>query len=370
MNISWFSNAAQRFIGFYDEHERIAAPLVFLGGVTYDTLTVTRIDRLFENLFIFAYLCLLGVSIVIYGRFKRGALDWDLVKQYEDYFHILIQFLMGGLLSVYTIFYFRSTPLSSSAIFVVLLGILLIANEFLTNRLLNLNLLLVLHFFAWLSFCVFFVPVMIGQMGDTIFYASCTLSFIPTVTLLYFLYRPNWFRNAFRILKHAASILLLCLAIVVLYAQHLIPPIPMSMEEGGVYYNVTKTNSTYHLTYQKPPYYKFWETSAEPFYWAQGRRVYCFVSIFAPTDFEATVHHQWQQYDPEQSVWRTTDNIAYDIHGGRRGGYRGYTYKQNVEPGHWRVNVLTMDNRVLGRVHFEIVEKPEGLNLRLITKDA
>ena len=40
----------------------------FLSGVTYDTLTLTRIDRLQDNLLLLIYLLLLGVLIVLTGR--------------------------------------------------------------------------------------------------------------------------------------------------------------------------------------------------------------------------------------------------------------------------------------------------------------
>ena len=40
----------------------------FFSGVTYDTVTLTRIDRLQDNLLLLVYLLLLGVLIVLTGR--------------------------------------------------------------------------------------------------------------------------------------------------------------------------------------------------------------------------------------------------------------------------------------------------------------
>ncbi|MBM4123164.1 MAG: hypothetical protein FJ249_11315, partial [Nitrospira sp.] len=42
--------------------------LFFFSGVTYDTLTLTRIDRLLDNLVLLLYLSLLGVLIVLTAR--------------------------------------------------------------------------------------------------------------------------------------------------------------------------------------------------------------------------------------------------------------------------------------------------------------
>ena len=44
-------------------------PAVFFSsGIAYDTLTLTRIDRLQDNLLLLIYLLLLGVLIVLTGR--------------------------------------------------------------------------------------------------------------------------------------------------------------------------------------------------------------------------------------------------------------------------------------------------------------
>ena len=51
--------------------------------------------------------------------------------------------------------------------------------------------------------------------------------------------------------------------------------------------------------------------------------------------------------------------IPIAIAGGRDKGYRGYTFKQRVMPGEWRVDVETAEGRVIGRVSFR-VEEPEG----------
>jgi hypothetical protein len=52
----------------------------------------------------------------------------------------------------------------------------------------------------------------------------------------------------------------------------------------------------------------------------------------------------------------TTDRRGYTVTGGRGSGYRGYTYKQSIWPGHWRVDVQTSDDRLLGRINFRVTE--------------
>src|SRR5215210_6763664 len=88
----------------------------FFSGVTYDTLTLTRIDRLQDNLLLLIYLLILGVLIVLTGRLgiepapDRAHLaslsplaQW--VLHARPYYTHAVQFLMGGLFSAYAIFY-------------------------------------------------------------------------------------------------------------------------------------------------------------------------------------------------------------------------------------------------------------------------
>ena len=84
--------------------------------------------------------------------------------------------------------------------------------------------------------------------------------------------------------------------------------------------------------------------------------VYAFASVFAPTDLETTILHDWEFYDEQEGEWTSTGKVVYQITGGRDGGFRGFSFKDNVQPGHWRVNVETQRGQLLGRKTFEIHE--------------
>ena len=90
-------------------------PVFFFSGVGYDTFTLTRIDRLQDNLLLLIYLLLLGVLIVLTGRLgiepapdreQLAALPpfarW--VLRVRPYYPMAVQFLLGGLFSAYAIF--------------------------------------------------------------------------------------------------------------------------------------------------------------------------------------------------------------------------------------------------------------------------
>ncbi len=177
-------------------------PVFFFSGVTYDTLTLTRIDRLQDNLLLLIYLLLLGVLIVLTGRLgiepapEREQLAtfspfvrW--VLRVRPFYPMAVQFLLGGLFSAYAIFYSRSATLTSTAIFFALLVVLLVGNEFLRDRLSSLRLLVSLYALVCFAFFTFFLPVMTGYMNAAIFLVGAVLSAVVTFRVVQLVYRNN-----------------------------------------------------------------------------------------------------------------------------------------------------------------------------------
>ena len=89
-------------------HKPLTPVLFFFGGVSFDTLTLTRIDRLSDNLILLGYLSLLGVLIVRLGRAGRASKTTEAVplsavatfmERTRPYHPMAIQFLLGGLFS-------------------------------------------------------------------------------------------------------------------------------------------------------------------------------------------------------------------------------------------------------------------------------
>src|SRR5438046_3026621 len=70
---------------------------------------------------------------------------------------------------------------------------------------------------------------------------------------------------------------------------------------------------------------------ALPIYRSPGERVYVFSAIFAPSGLSTIIFHEWQHYDENTKDWVTTNTEQFPIIGGRDGGYRGYSFKDNAE---------------------------------------
>ncbi|MBI4400149.1 MAG: DUF2914 domain-containing protein [Nitrospirae bacterium] len=345
-------------------------PVVFFfAGVTYDGLTLTRIDRLLDNLILLLYLTLLGVLIVLTGRADMGAVGKEssgaphfasAIARARPYYPMAIQFLLGGLFSAYTIFYSQSASLTTTAVFFFVLVGFLVANEFLRDRLSSLRLLVSLYALVCFSFFTFFLPVLTGFMNTVVFLIGAILSAAVAMRVVELVYQgvPN--RSRKEIMMTGLPAVALIGVLVGFYFLNWIPPVPLSMKFGGVYHRIAKVDGTYQLSFEKGAWYQFWKRSDDPF---RGEEpAYCFTAVFAPVDLQTTIYHRWQ-YRPVAGRgardFSTTDRIPFSIAGGREEGYRSYTVKQRLIPGDWRVDVETAEGRIIGRVSFRVVERVE-----------
>ncbi len=346
--------AAQRVEAFVDRHRRVLPVVFFFAGVTWDLLTLYRIDAVFDNILLFTYLVLTGGLIVVDALVTYGGLQAGWAVRYHRWYPSAIQFFMGALFSAYVVFYGQSASLSETAFFLVLLVALLVANEFLHRRASNLYVLLSLYFLCAFAFFTFFIPVVVKRMGYGVFLAGGVLSTVVLGGMIVLLWRRRVLRR--REAVYAASLVAALFGLMNLfYVQNWIPPVPLALRDGGVYHHVRREGDAFLLRYEKPPWYRFWVDSDQPFRYAEGDTVHCFTAIFAPTRLRTEVYHAWAYFDPERKVWVETDRIGYELVGGRDNGYRGVTRKRFVTPGPWRVEVITGDGRVLGRIRFDIV---------------
>jgi hypothetical protein len=342
--------------------------LFFLSGVTYDTITLTRIDRLQDNLLLLVYLLLLGVLIVLTGRLGiEPAPDQEQlavlspfarwVLRSRPYYPMASQFLLGSLFSAYTIFYSRSATLTSTAIFFALLVMLLVGNEFLRDRLSNLRLLVSLYALVCFAFFTFFLPVMTGYMNVAIFLLGAALSVAVTLRVVQLIYRDNPDGSRGEAVGVTAPALALIGLLVGFYFLNWIPPVPLSLKFGGIYHEVKKTGDRFELSFEKE-WYEVWKRSDTTF--PANEPIYCFTAVFAPVALDTTVYHHWYFRPSDGKPFMHVDRIPIRISGGREGGYRAYTFKQRLDPGDWRVDVEAADGRIIGRVSVKVEEKGEG----------
>jgi len=344
---------------FYGKYEKYAGITYFGVGFVWDSFTMTRVDSVIDNVILLFYLVIIGVMIFIALRRQCGVAPAGWIQKIEPRFLWAMQFCFGGLFSSYVIFYFKSASFSRTQFFFLILVLLWIGNEFLEQRLKAPILLAVLYCFCLFSFLAFFLPVITSRVNAGIFLLAGFISLFVSLALFSFGLRTEHGEWRRRIMPIAAWIICTFLAVNILYFTNLIPPVPLALKFSGIYHHVARTSTGYEVKYVPPSWYRFWRKWDDPFYFSRGESVYCYTAIFAPGGIRVPVRHVWSH--KISGEWVQTDRIGFKklLVGGRDGGYRGYTAKEGISPGEWRVEVKTERDQTLGRLDFTVLPSPD-----------
>lgn len=359
-----------KFHFFVRKHKKYAPLFFFIAGFSWDSLTLGRIDRLYDIVILCTYMSMLTISIYFYNLVDSEKWKNTIIKKYGDYLPLAIQFFLGGLSSAYVVYFSRSVSLSKTATFFFLLILLFIANEFLRKRISNRYLQFGFYFFVNFIFLSFFLPVILKEMNTTIFLISGALSLFITLLLIVLVYRSSVLaRTEIVKIKMIGLILSIYTLINVCYFLKIIPPVPLALDKGLVAYHIEKKNDKYTITYEVDDWFYFWRDHKVDFHKNKNEPVYIFTSVFAPTDLKKKIYHRWKYYNEKTEDWEIIEDIGYQIKGGRDNGFRGYTYKKNVWKGEWKVEVITDEELVLGVVDFHINTQKKYQKPKLITRN-
>ncbi len=335
--------------------------VAFLLGFILDNLTLTRVDQVFDNAVLLGYVVLAMLSILTLYIGIAERLGEKVSRFLRDKSPIVMQYAFGGLLSGMLIFYGRSGSLTDSWPFLLMILIVIYGNETIKNRGQRLVYNLVIFFVGLFAYVTLIVPVVLGKMGPVVFVGSGLLALIIMYVFFGLVTRivPNYVllqkRNVVFIIG------LIYLTLNVLYFTNLIPPIPLSLKEVGIYHSVVKhDDGTYELTYEKPKWWEWYRSSDRVFHYSAGENIFCFASVFAPSRLITEVYHRWEYYDEAAGEWKDHGRYSYAIAGGRSDGYRGFTEISGYREGEWRCTVETERGQVIGREQFTIAPGVRG----------
>ncbi len=326
------------------------------GGFIFDSLTLQRVDLFWDNLVLLFYLFLVALGIVAINL-RAG--------KHENLVSYATQFAFGGLFSGYIIFYSRSASLAASFPFFLMLAVFFVGNEFFREKYKRFNFNLGVFFVAVFSYTIFSLPVLLRRLGTDVFILSGFLSLGVVAVLMYLVKKtaPGKFserRKAGAFFTIGAIYVLFN----ILYFTNIIPPIPLSMKEAGIYHKIERIfNGNYALYGEQKEWYEFWRKNE--FHFLPGGSVYAYSAIFAPTKIESRIFHRWSFYDENENRWIELAKIGFPIFGGRDGGYRGYSVKESVFPGKWRVDVVTERGQIVGRINFKILKAQIAPELKI-----
>jgi hypothetical protein len=211
-----------------------------------------------------------------------------------------------------------------------------------------------LFFLSIYSFAIFLVPVILHKIGTWVFLLSGFLSLIFIVLFLKILF--HFIKDKFKESKRLIISLILGIFILInfLYFTNLIPPIPLSLKDAGIYHSIQKnTEGNYDVTFEDHGWKGYFNLYPN-FNQVAGEPVYAFSAIFSPKKLNLTIVHEWQHYDEIQKKWITERTINLPVIGGRDGGFRTYSMRYNLDSGKWRVNVKTEQGQTIGVIRFKI----------------
>ncbi len=355
------SGGLERLKLYFSRNERAVAVAFFSAGFVFDMLTVGRIDS-WATIGQQAFYLALIMTILLQLFHEQGQPAPDpatlgrLKRWFREYRGAIVHFLLGALLSLYAIFYFKSSSLLVSFGFLGVLVVLLLANESKRFKALGLSFKFALLSLSFLSFFAYVIPVLAGSIGLAMFLISLLVGCLPLLAagLRIRSTAPEKFAQARRqILIPLGCVLVAFLGF---YFFRLIPPVPLSIPFIGVYHQVERTEAGYRLSHERPEW-RIWHNGDQNFLAQPGDKIHVFFRVFSPARFADQVQMRWYLKDAARG-WTLQDSIPIRIVGGREQGFRGYGVKSNYQSGRWKVQVETNDGREIGRVYFDLETAP------------
>jgi hypothetical protein len=328
--------------------------IFFFGGFLWDALTIGRNVAYSDLITFFVYLGIAAAILFTIGSPRFILADasklppWA-AKVYKRLYwenlpYFLLQFLFGNLLSSLFILYFKSSNHWLAWAMSIILGIMLVANEYLEDKYKQFTLSWALFGFCAMLLFNFALPYLMGSIHAVWFYLSTLLG----AGAAYWLYKktPDHDGSIWPVSVIAA--LLMCA-----YAFDMIPPVPLVKRDIAVGYALDKVDGNYQLSQQPSSWWVFWRDASSDLYVAPGQRVYCFSSVFAPSGLKTRLYHVWQFHD-KKTGWQTKSRVGFTLSGGRYNGFRGYTYKTDLQAGEWRVCVETENDKTVAVQQFSV----------------
>jgi len=340
----------------YEKYEHYVSPTGLIIGFVWHFLNLRRIDLFFDNLLVIFYLGVAGLTIIFINVYLSGRLRGRFFDMAAVIIPFVTQFAIGGLFSSFVVFYWESGSFFVSWPFYAILFFLLFGNEFFRRRYQRLAFQMSIYFTVIFCYLVFAVPLLIDRIGSNIFLVSGAASLVIIVLFILIIryIAPQVVRQSrWWLIFGIGGIYLL---FNVLYFTNIIPPIPLALKDGGISHAVSRSGANYYAQIESRPWYLFYQDYNPVFHWRPGQTVYCYAAVFAPTKITADIYHRWSWYDEKAKQWVEKSRVSYPITGGRDGGWRGYSLKQGIVPGKWRVDVMTAQGQILGRLSFEVVQ--------------
>jgi len=349
----------------YEKYKKYISPLALLAGFILDSLTLRRADLLAENLLIVVYLLIVSTGICLLNIWQVP----DSIKENKVHLttHLFVQFAFGGLFSTFLVFYTRSGAFSTSFLFILFIALNLIGSEIWKKKYLVCSFQISILFLAIYSYTIFLVPIIFNQIGAAMFFLSgaISLGIIYLYLLIFFFYTKEKFVHKKKLIARNVGIIFVVMNF--FYFTNIIPPVPLSLNDKGVYHSLTPVSGGY-LALNEVKVWRDYFRLSKVFHKRPGDVVYVYSAVFSPTDLNISLVHDWQYFDDSKNRWVTQNKVSAPIIGGREAGYRFYSINKRIFPALWRVDVETARGQVIGRIKFRVVNAVKPLDLVEVVK--
>ncbi len=353
---------------FVEKHERALIPGMLVFGVLVDFITFRTIQVHTALTILTVYLIVAGATIAFLNYYNPNKIEHrgKLLKYMRLLAPLLVQFTFGALLSASLIFYWFSGTLAVSWPFIILIGFLMASNDVFRKHYLKPTVQISVYYFVLFSLLSIIFPFLFNSISAWFFV------FAGIVSLIIIRFYIKKLSDKLLPIKErkkqiTQAVLGIFLFMNFLYFANIIPPIPLSLYEAGIYHNVERSNGIYTLTAEKESFFEKL-IPGKTLHIQENNKLYIFTSVFAPSDLDVSVVHNWQYFDPTKRKWVSKNKYTYKMSGGREGGYRGFSLKSKLEPGKWRVSVETKRGQVLGRVKFKVEYSSSRPELKTIIR--
>ena len=280
MKLSFLRYKDSKISHFLKRNKKYGPVLFFMGGFLWDSLTLGRIDRVYDITLLSSYMILLTTCLYLFNRIGEEKWKDSFFRKHEVYFPFAIQFFLGGLSSAFVIYFSRSVSLSKTVAFFVILVFLLFANEVFKKRVSNRYLQFGAYSFVSFTFFAFIIPVLLKEMNTWIFTLSGIISLSITLSLIFYIYKASSLIKAETSKKKLLLVVFSVYGVISLfYYFKLIPPVPLALDKGLVAYDIHKAKGKYEVSYEADDWYVFWRDHKINFNYKTGE-MYMYLLLF------------------------------------------------------------------------------------------
>lgn len=352
-------------IRFYKKYQHLlehTTTALFLVGFLTDMILLPDVNNPITKYIGLSYI----VAIAALIAFREWVIAKNTANEKERRLFSLssfgIAYFSGAALSFVFVYALRSAALSVSWPLFLILIVCMVANEFFATHTYRFALDITVLFTALVFYILFNAPFILNTQNDFVFLISIIASIIIALLYIAAISRVSETSEEETPKMYALGIGI-PMFIGMLYMLNMIPGVPLSLTEGGVYHNVIKREDGTYLVEQETDtrLLSSMRTKVHTIS-SEQNDVFFLSAVRAPKNMVAPITHVWEYYDEEQSKWIESTVIPFTLSGGRENGYRAYSHKEAIFEGLWRVTVKVDDKRIVGRMRFYIKKgEPEAI---------